>query len=132
MWVLSEELLCLFPLESHLCTSFFLQPISLTEELPPPPPLPDGVEQGPFGGGPWGGAGGRPGGMIASWDAGAGDHGTAGDHGAPFCAALPCAPKTAEKDAEFATGETWPEILQLSTLNLPLHEGKGNEQRLWG
>jgi hypothetical protein len=57
--------------------------------------------------------------MMASWGAGAGDHGTAGNHGAPFCAALLCAPKTAEKDAEFATGETWPEILQLSTLNFP-------------
>ena len=109
-----------------------MQPTALTEELPPPPPLTVGVEEGPFGGSPWGGTGGEPGAMMASWGAGTGDHGAAGDHGAPFCAALPCAPKTAEKDAEFATGETWPEILQLSTLNLPLHEGKGNEQRLWG
>ena len=119
MWVLSEELLCLFPLESHLCTSFFLQPISLAEELPPPPPLPAGVEQGLFGGCPWGGAGGEPGGMIASRVAGTGDHGAAGDHGAPWCAALLCAPKTAERDVEFATGETWPPPPPAKTIARP-------------
>ena len=70
--------------------------------------------------------------MIASWVAGTGDHGAAGDHGAPCCATLLCAPKIAENDAEFATGEAWPEMLQLSTLNVPLHESKGNEQSLWG
>ena len=48
---------------------------------------------------------------MASWSEGTGDQGAAGKT-AP---ALLCAPKTAEKDAEFATGETCPEILQLST-----------------
>ena len=51
---------------------------------------------------------------MASWPDGTGDHGVAGK----TILALLCAPKTAEKDAKFATGETWPEILQFSTPNL--------------
>ena len=51
---------------------------------------------------------------MESWPDGTGDHGSARNT-AP---ALLCAPKTAKKDAEVATGETWPEILQLSTPTL--------------
>ena len=65
--------------------------------------------------------------MIASWPGETGDHGAAGK----TTPALLCAPKTAEKDAEFATGETWPEISQLSTPNHASAWGKGNEQKLW-
>ena len=65
--------------------------------------------------------------MIASWPGGTGDHGAAGK----IIPALlhVCAPKTAEKDAEFATGETWPEILQLSTPDHASAWDKGNEQK---
>ena len=49
------------PLESHLCTSFDLQPISketwLPVLLPGKLPYPGGVEEAPLGGAPTGGEG---------------------------------------------------------------------------
>ena len=101
------------PLESHLCTSLALHPISLGALywLPLPWLYPTGVERAPFGTTPAGGEGMAPGGMIANkpW----GDHG-AGDQGAPE-ASVPLVgePKTAENDAEFDIGEIWP-VLHLS------------------
>ena len=65
---------------------------------------------------------------MASLPDGTGDHGAAGKT-APT---LLCAPRTAEKEAEFATGELGLGYCNYQHRILPLREGKDNPQKLWG
>jgi hypothetical protein len=97
-------------LESHLCTSLDLHPISaeacLPELLSDGLPYPGGVEEAPLRGAQAGGEGWAPGGKMAN---------KPDDQGAPEGeTTLVSAPNTAENDAEFDIGTIWP-ALHLST-----------------